>query len=337
LSNDGENETNSATQNPSTSNAAGAANRGRQNGFRRFGFPMAVDWQNDAKNYEFWVRGNADGNFSIPNVRPGKYTLHAIADGVLGEFVLSNVTVNAGGALDLGQLVWQPVRYGRQLWDIGIPNRSAREFFKGDDYDHWGWYVQYPRLFPQDVHYVIGQSDFQKDWFFEQVPHDEDPSDTNAFDDGRSTTWSIAFDLPQAPEGRAILRLAICGAGAREIAVSVNDRPAGTVTGLVYNATINRDGIAGSWSEHDVTFDASLIRAGTNVLKLTVPGGSLTSGIMYDYLRLELGSRGTVTSISGSLPRSGERGQINSQFVHPSTSAGRLAQPSTEPETASTL
>ncbi|HEV2329185.1 MAG TPA: polysaccharide lyase family protein [Verrucomicrobiae bacterium] len=271
--NDGENETNSTA---------------RQSRFRRFGFPQTVDWQNDAKNYEFWVRGDADGNFSVPNVRPGTYTLHAIADGVLGEFVLSNVTVTAGGALDLGQLAWQPVRYGRQLWDIGIPNRSAREFFEGNDYDHWGWYTQYPRLFPQDVNYVIGQSDFRKDWFFEQVPHDEDLADTNAFGRGLSTTWSVHFNLPNAPSGSAILRLATCGVGARNIAVSMNNHAAGVVSNLVYNATINRDGIAGFWSEHDLTFDASLMQAGTNVLKLTIPGGSLTSGIMYDYLRLEL-------------------------------------------------
>ena len=265
------------------------SNSSGQNRFRRYGLPQTVDWQNDARDYEFWVRGGADGGFSIHNVRPGRYTLHAIADGVLGEFVLSNVTVAAGGSLDLGRLAWQPVRYGRQLWDIGIPNRSAREFFKGDDYNHWGWYVQYPRLFPQDINYVIGQSEFQKDWFFEQVPHDEDLTDTNAFEDGRSTTWSVAFKLPESPQGRAILRLAICGVGTRtRIAVSMNDCLAGTVTDLVYNATINRDGIAGSWSEHDVAFDASLMRAGTNVLKLTIPGGSLTSGVMYDYLRLEL-------------------------------------------------
>jgi rhamnogalacturonan endolyase len=30
------------------------------------------------------------------------------------------------------------------------------------------------------------------------------------------------------------------------------------------------------------------MKAGSNVLTLTVPGGSLTSGIVYDYLRLEL-------------------------------------------------
>ena len=57
---------------------------------------------------------------------------------------------------------------------------------------------------------------------------------------------------------------------------------------LRYNAVINRDGIQGLWSEHDVLFPASALREGANTLKLTIPGGNPTSGIEYDYLRLEL-------------------------------------------------
>jgi rhamnogalacturonan endolyase len=292
--------------NSSTRFGAGGTNqfaRFGTNGFRGrfpfgfgFGLPRIVDWQIDAKNYEFWVRADANGNFTIPNVRPGQYTLHAIADGVLGEFAMSNVIVTAGQNIQLSGLNWQPVRYGKQLWDIGIPNRTAEEFYKGDDYFHWGWYLQYPKLFPNDVSYIIGKSDFHKDWFFEQVPHNEDPDNANALGQGRSTTWSITFDLPHAQSGKATLRLAICGIGTRELSVSVNDQPAGTVTGLLYNATINRDGIGGSWGEHDVTFDASLMRAGTNVIKLTIPEGGLTSGIMYDYVRLEVDSSAALAS-----------------------------------------
>ena len=159
--------------------------RGRLGGFSG---PRTVDWQNDAKHYEFWVRGEASGNFAIPNIRPGAYTLHAIADGVLGEFTLTNVAVAAGQTLKLGKLNWQPVRVGKQLWDIGVPNRSGAEFFKGNDYYHWGWYLEYAKLFPNDVSYVIGRSDFHRDWFFEQVPHNEDPANTTGKGQGRSTT-----------------------------------------------------------------------------------------------------------------------------------------------------
>ena len=56
----------------------------------------------------------------------------------------------------------------------------------------------------------------------------------------------------------------------------------------VTNATINRDGVEGSWVEKDLAFDASLLHPGQNTLTLTVPAGSLTSGISYDVVRLEL-------------------------------------------------
>ena len=266
------------------------------NGFRRGRFgrggfnagPRTVDWQNDAKNYEFWVRADADGNFSIPNVRAGNYTLHAIADGVLGDYSRTNVAVASGTKLDLGKLSWQPVRYGQQLWDIGIPNRNGSEFFKGDDYFHWGWYLEYPKLFPNDVNYTIGKSDFHKDWFFEQVPHNETPGNTTGNGQGRSTTWTVNFNLPDAPRGRATLRLAVCGVGTRSLTVEINGQSVGSVGNLVYNGTINRDGIGGYWMEDLVPFDASLMKAGKNVLQLTIPAGGLTSGILYDYLRLEL-------------------------------------------------
>jgi rhamnogalacturonan endolyase len=234
------------------------------------------------------VHGDARGNFKIPNVRAGTYTLHAIADGVLGEFTVSNVVVKSGENLNLKKLNWQPVRYGKQIWDVGIPNRNGSEFFKGDDYFHWGWYLEYPKLFPNDVNFIVGQSNFRRDWFFEQVPHNEDTNNITGNGQGRTTTWSVTFYLPNALQGKATLRLAICGIGARSIAATLNDRAIGTVTGLTYNATINRDGIVGYWGEHDLVFDASLMSAGGNVLKLTIPAGSLTSGILYDYLRLEV-------------------------------------------------
>lgn len=264
-----------------------APDAGRGRGGGAFG-PRAVDWQNDAKHYEFWVRGEDAGSFGIPNVRPGTYTLHAIADGVLGEFAYSNVTVAAGQTLQLGPLNWQPVRYGKQVWEIGIPNRSGAEFFKGDDYYHWGWYLEYPKLFPRDVRFVVGRSDFRKDWFFEQVPHNEDPANTTGQGTGRATTWSIAFTLPSAPRGRATLRLALCSVDARSLAVSVNGQAAGTVADIMRNSTVQRDGIAGYWSERNLPFDAARLKAGDNVLELTVPSGSLTAGVIYDYLRLEL-------------------------------------------------
>ena len=136
--------------------------------------------------------------------------------------------------------------------------------------------------------YVIGQSDFRKDWFFEQVPYNDNSHNVTGSGRGSATTWTVTFDLPEAPHGRATLRLAICGVGTRSLAADLNDQPIGTVSNLTYNATINRDGIGGYWAEHDLVFDASRMKQGKNVLALTVPAGGLMNGIIYDYLRLEL-------------------------------------------------
>jgi rhamnogalacturonan endolyase len=241
------------------------------------GGETTVDWQLDAKHYEFWVRADEQGRFSIPNVRPGTYTLHAIADGVLGEYAKTDVAVGPGKPLDLGRLEWKPTHYGKPLWQIGVPDRTAAEFRHGDHYWQWGLYNEYAKEFPNDVHFVVGKSDVRKDWNYAQLPHD-----------GKATTWTIEFDLPEAPRGKATLRLALAANSARRIDVGVNGQPAGSTGALTDTATIRRDGIRGYWSEKDVSFDAAMLKAGTNLLTLTIPAGGVMSGVEYDCVRLEV-------------------------------------------------
>ena len=108
-------------------------------------------------------------------MRPGTYQLHAISDGVLGAYdATASVTITPGQKLDLGTIEWHPTHFGQQIWQIGTPNRSAKEFLKGDDHWHWGMYIEYAKLFPNDVDFTIGKSDPAKDWFIYQVPHDTD-------------------------------------------------------------------------------------------------------------------------------------------------------------------
>ena len=246
------------------------------------GSEESVDWQLDAKYYQFWVRAGADGSFTLPHVRAGSYTLTAIADGVLGEFTLPNVKVPAGREVPLGRLEWQPVRRGKQLWEIGTPDRTAREFRHGDHYWQWGLYNEYPREFPNDVNFIIGQSDWHKDWNYAQCPRPDRPG---------GTTWSIHFNLLETRPGKATLRLALAGASAREIKLSVNDHPAGSTGRLMDTATIRRDGIRGYWLEREIPFDAALLKVGTNTLSLAIPPGGVMNGVEYDYLRLEFEPR----------------------------------------------
>lgn len=255
--------------------------------------PPLIDWQRDAKHYQFWVRGNEDGGFEIPKVRPGTYTLHAFADGVLGEFVKTEVTVEPGQQLDLGSLTWTPVRHGKQVWEIGIPNRNGSELFKGNVYWEPEISLEYAKLFPDDVNFVVGESDYRTDWFFQHVPHNENP-DAKAEPyrgvrtEGRATPFTIMFTMPEAPRGRATLRFAICGTGTKRLDVYVNEQPAGSLEGLQSDGVIARHGVQGIWYEREIAFDASLLQAGENKLTLTIPAGPINDGLIYDYLRLEL-------------------------------------------------
>jgi rhamnogalacturonan endolyase len=272
-----------------------------------------VDWAHDAKFYQFWNDGSEDGKFTISNVRPGAYTMHAFADGVLGEYTNYNITVEAGKTLDLGKLEWKPVRYGKQVWDIGYPDRAGDKFYKGDgsNYWLWGWCLRYGELFPNDITYTIGKSDYHKDWFFEQVPHAlsdawknpqaADPlnqrfgwvkvqgSDTwRTIGQGRATTWIIKFNMDKASTGQAALRVALAGAdGGGGLAVAVNGKSAGAIRPAATNA-LRYNTNKSVWQELALMFDAALLKPGENEMTLTVPAGEVTSGVVYDYLRLEL-------------------------------------------------
>jgi rhamnogalacturonan endolyase len=244
-----------------------------------------VDWQRDGKHYQFWVNADSSGSFSVPNVRPGNYTFHVIADGVLGEFIRTGIAVEAGESLELGDLEWIPLRFGHQLWEIGIPNRSASEFRNGNRY--WGGesYRNYALEFPNDVNFTIGRSDWRVDWNCVQPPR---------MDGSRAipTTWSITFSLSYAPIGTVILRLAIVGSRApKGIEISVNGQVVGGTGRLPNSGVMHREGIRGYWCERDVLFPASLLCLGENIVGLHVPATKWTHGVLYDYLRLELRSK----------------------------------------------
>jgi rhamnogalacturonan endolyase len=51
---------------------------------------------------------------------------------------------------------------------------------------------------------------------------------------------------------------------------------------------MHRDGIRGKQVEISIPFDASLLKKGTNIIKLSLNAKNWTFGVLYDYVRLEL-------------------------------------------------
>jgi rhamnogalacturonan endolyase len=93
--------------------------------------------------------------------------------------------------------------------------------------------------------------------------------------------------MDKAAQGSAVFRLALAGADGGGASIAVNGQDVGSIRPIGTNALrYNTD--KGVWQERDVTFDASLLKPGENELQITVPAGEVTSGLVYDYLRLEL-------------------------------------------------
>ncbi|XP_027177665.1 probable rhamnogalacturonate lyase B, partial [Coffea eugenioides] len=260
-------------------------------------------WQLNAKGYQFWTQTDDCGHFTIRGIRPGKYNLYAWVPGIMGDYK-SDLDINLRpGEYKLGEFVFTPPRNGPTIWEIGIPDRTAAEFYVPDGnprlenplfinhpekYRQYGLWERYTDLYPDhDLVFRVGVSDYRKDWFFAHVTRRSE-------DNSRlPTTWQISFDLRQVlPKAIYTLQLALASSAGAEVQVRVNDPNASSPqfsTGLIgKDNAIARHGIHGLYQLFSVNIPGNRLVSGTNTIFLRQSrGGYIFSGVMYDYLRLE--------------------------------------------------
>ena len=289
----------------------------------RSGNGTLVTWEHDANYYQFWTVGSEDGTFTIPNVRPGTYTLHAFADGVLGEYTNYNITVDGGQSSELGQsgMEARPLRPA----SLGnwIPRPHRRQILQGRRLEllALGLVCALPAPVPERHHLHHWQERLSQRLVLRAGParghHSVDKSRREgprqpAFWLGQgagigrlgaplamaarppgpsNSTWT----RPSA--GKAFLRVALAGsdgtAGLANPGAHRRSRRGGQRQSARHDPSIATNALRyntdkGVWREYVQTFDAALLKAGENEIQLTVPAGELTSGVVYDYLRLEL-------------------------------------------------
>ncbi|KAK2376205.1 Rhamnogalacturonate lyase family protein [Trifolium repens] len=264
-------------------------------------------WQRECKGYQFWTKADEEGYFSINNIRSGDYNLYAWVPGFIGEYWNNEVLkITPGCEINRGDIIYEPPRDGPTLWEIGIPDRSAAEFYVPDPnpkfinklyIDHpdkfrqYGLWERYAELYPnEDLIYTVGISDYTTDWFYAQV--------TRKKNDGsyQGTTWQIKFNLDDVEaNGIYKLRLALASANVSELQVRVNDvkqDPPLFTTGVIgKDNAIARHGIHGLYWLFNINVSSILLSKGDNTIFLTqtMAIGPLArfQGIMYDYIRLE--------------------------------------------------
>ncbi|KAB2036922.1 hypothetical protein ES319_D03G036100v1 [Gossypium barbadense] len=267
--------------------------------------PGEVDsWQKEGKGYQFWTQTDKIGRFNIKNVRPGVYNLYAWVHGFIGSYKLDlNITIQPGNKIELGTLIYDPPRNGPTLWEIGIPDRTAAEFFipepypqyvnsitndGADKFRQYGLWDRFSNIYrDSDLVYTVGASNYSKDWFFAHVPR------KTGDDRYRPTTWQIKYNLQDVNNrGTYTLQMAIAAASFAEVEVRFNDpnsnRPHFTTRRIGYDNAVPRHGIHGLYRLYSIEVPGYRFRKGNNTIYLTqTRSDNPFEAVMYDYIRLE--------------------------------------------------
>lgn len=177
--------------------------------------------------------------------------MYAFVPGFIGDYKSDiTVTITSGCSIEIDDLVFEPPRNGPTLWEIGIPDRSAREFYipdpdpkyinklfvnHPDKFRQYGLWERYTGLYPNgDIVFTVGESDYKKDWFFAQVTRKRDEKTYIG------TTWQIKFKLDSVKQKEIYtLRVALASAAQAELQVRLND--SSTNTPLFSSGVIGKD------------------------------------------------------------------------------------------------
>ena len=239
---------------------------------------QGTDFQLQGRTYQFWVKTDADGRFSIPHVLPGAYHLWAFGAGAIGAFHKADVEVRPGRALDLGALRWTPSRTADTVWEIGVPDRDSKEFHDGAfNYTQWATYAAALADADKGLTYTVGKDDWRKDWNYAQFG---------------SAPWTVRFSLTQTPAEAASLYIALASSETT-LAVSVNGTEVGRYKAPHPDHAPVRLGSHGPFAETRIAIPPGVLRKGANTIALSqVLAEGKTGTTQYDYLRLEAAGAG---------------------------------------------
>lgn len=235
------------------------------------------------RQYMFWANADAEGNFEIPNVRPGSYSLYAYATkgSITDEMKYDGVVVGEEAVTELGDVNWTPDNRLTLLWQIGEADRLSDGFKMSDMPRAYGDWDQVPAT----LNYTIGTSTPEKNWYYAQT---------------KNGSWNIYFDLEDGFDEDVVLTASVAGASnSPKVGVSVNGKSQANWS--FYNdAAIYRSGkLGGRHSVKQVVVPASVLKPGEqNKIALTMSGIKSNGGVMWDCVKLETDRLSAISNVA---------------------------------------
>ncbi|KAL2112293.1 hypothetical protein VUR80DRAFT_7980 [Thermomyces stellatus] len=275
----------------------------------------------DAKSLQYWAEIDESGSFRIPQVVEGTYRVTIYADGIFGWFVQDDVEVSQ--SRNELEFSWEEESAGREIWRIGVPDKSSGEFRHGYAPDvskplepeqyriYWGAY-DFTEDFPDGVSFHVGESDEATDlnyihWSFFPAQGNhlrEEPYYDNV------NNWTVTFDLEgDQLSGAETATFTVQIAGTRTatgnakwspVEDGINDLPWTVNVNGRYESTwlipYWRSGSCGVRSavvcqniEHKFQFPATELREGRNEFVLSLPfnASSVETAVLPDSLYVQ--------------------------------------------------
>jgi len=236
-----------------------------------------VSTLDQGQGYYYTTYADADGKFSIHDIRTGTYALYAWGNGgalgnVISNFTLNDVVIQNGKNTNLKDLTWQTPKHEKRIFQIGDFDRKSDGFGLADPEKPF----EHARIAkcPGNLTYTVGKS-ATSDWCFGQ---------------SLLGTWSVLFNSQTAAAAKLTLSLAGFSQGS-SADVLLNGVQVGNITSAsLLNSQDTYRGAtrAGEWRLLEFGIEGDKLKEGMNKLDVKVTRSTQWRGWLWDSVVLDV-------------------------------------------------
>lgn len=211
--------------------------------------------ERQSADYIFYAYTDENGNFTIPHVRMGSYTLYAYQTGghITQQPAFEGVNIS-GETCNLGNLTFE-IPNRNVLWQLGKATRTCEGYKYSGELRNYKWH----HMTPSDITFTIGESNEAEDWYYAQTV---------------AGTWQINFNLDKVEDTDYYLTVALAGVTKGNISEKTEACFTIRVNGkLLHEKCYINDGsiyrsatLSGRYRRIEVKVDPAILKPGINTV-----------------------------------------------------------------------